>query len=464
MSATASPDGPQKLSGSYTRDNDYERAGNVAPARGRIASLDIVRGVVMILMAIDHVRVYSGLPAGGPTPGIFFTRWITHFVAPAFVFLAGTAAYLHGAKLGAKAPLARFLLTRGAWLVLLELTVIRVGWTFNSDFAHYELAGVIWMIGWCMILMAPLIYLPVPAIATLGVTIIVGHNAMDFVGPKIAPLLLESSTAWLWKILYLGGAVNLGGGDGPPLLVLFVIIPWIGVMAAGYAFGVVMRMEPERRRAICLGLGIGAIVAFFALRALDIYGDPRHWRRQPPSAQARVPQTAPSQAGAPPPGAPPASAPATTPPPARPQFAQPPRQRPPAYILFLGTSKYPASLLFLLMTLGPLLVAIPLVENARGRMANVLATFGRVPFFYYLLHIPVIHLAAIVVSLVRTGAVNPWLFGNHPMDPPPTPDGYIWSLPLLYLVWAIAVTLLYIPCRWYAEKKARGGSPLLGYL
>src|SRR5215210_5291685 len=126
----------------------------------RLASVDIIRGVVMILMAVDHVRVYAGVPAGGPSPGIFFTRWITHFVAPAFVFLAGTAAFLHGRALGDRGALSRFLLTRGAWLILLELTVVRLGWTFNFDYAHYLLAGVIWMIGWCMILMAALIHLP----------------------------------------------------------------------------------------------------------------------------------------------------------------------------------------------------------------------------------------------------------------------------------------------------------------
>src|SRR2546425_625221 len=153
-------------------------------ATSRVASIDLIRGVVMILMAIDHVRVYSGLPAGGPTPGIFFTRWITHFVAPAFVFLAGTAAYLHGRKLPNRAAVSKFLLVRGAWLVLLELTVIRICWTFNFDFAHYLLAGVIWMIGWCMMLMAAAVYLPTIAIGVIGISIVALHNITDlFAGP-----------------------------------------------------------------------------------------------------------------------------------------------------------------------------------------------------------------------------------------------------------------------------------------
>src|SRR2546421_10932431 len=151
----------------------------------RIASLDFVRGVAMILMAIDHVRVYSGVPAGGSTVGVFFTRWITHFVAPAFVFLAGTAAYLHGRKLGDRAALSKFLLLRGVWLVLLELTVIRIAWTFNFDFAHYMLAGVIWMIGCCMMLLAAAVYLPTIAIGSIGVGIVALHNLTDVFRPQL---------------------------------------------------------------------------------------------------------------------------------------------------------------------------------------------------------------------------------------------------------------------------------------
>src|SRR2546423_11063841 len=159
-----------------------ERSGQVH-SWSRVVTLDFVRGIAMILMAIDHVRGYSGLPPGGPTPGIFFTRWITHFVAPAFVFLAGTAAFLHGDKVGDRPRLARFLLTRGAWLVFLELTVLRLAWTFNVDYAHYMLAGVIWMIGWCMILMSAIIFLPIRAIAVLGITIILGPNPLDGLAP-----------------------------------------------------------------------------------------------------------------------------------------------------------------------------------------------------------------------------------------------------------------------------------------
>lgn len=388
-------------------------------ATQRIASLDIVRGVVMILMAIDHVRVFSGIPAGGPMPGIFFTRWITNFVAPEFVFLAGTAAWLHGRKLADRGALARFLATRGLWLVLLELTVIRLGWTFNLDFAHYLLAGVIWMIGWCMVLMAGLIYLPTVAIGVLGVLLIAGHNLMGGVAGSVDADAL--TLGWLWKILYLGGGAQLGPG-GPPLIILYVLVPWIGVMAAGYAFGPVMRMPAERRRSLCLTIGFGAIALFLLLRWMDVYGDPRPWRATPGEVAM------------------------------------------PALLAFLNTSKYPASFLFLLMTLGPMFVALPFLESARGRVANVLAVFGRVPFFYYLLHIPAIHLAACIVSLVRDGSVSWWLFANHPMMAPPAPEGYTWPLWLLYLVTTAVVAALYVPCRWYARVKSRSGSSWLSYL
>jgi uncharacterized membrane protein len=381
------------------------------PAASRLSSIDVVRGVVMVLMAIDHVRVYSGVPAGGPTPGIFFTRWVTHFCAPAFVFLAGTSAFLHGRKLGQASSIARYLVTRGAVLVLLELTVIRLAWTFNVDFAHYILAGVIWMLGWCMILLAGLVYLPLSAITGIGLAIVVGHNLIDPFLSQLIPAAQKSGTPWLWQVLYLG---PIAGGSGT-FVVLYSIVPWIGVMAIGYAFGAVMVMEPERRRRTCVILGLTAIAAFIALRATRVYGDPRAWN-----------------------GA--------------------------LGLGFLNTTKYPASLQFLLMTLGPTIALLPLVERARGRAAGMFVVFGRVPLFYYLLHIPAIHAAAMIVSLVREGRINPWLFANHPMANPPAPEGYTWSLGLLYPVFFVVVAALYVPCRWFARVKARQREGWLRYL
>jgi uncharacterized membrane protein len=398
-------------------DRRVEHLTAAAPVSSRIASLDFVRGVVMILMAIDHVRVYSGLPAGGPTAGIFFTRWITHFVAPAFVFFAGTAAYLHGTRLADRAALAKFLLVRGAWLVVLEMTVIRIAWTFNVDFANYLLAGVIWMIGWCLILMAAAVHLPLGAVASIGLAIVFCHNLTDVFAASLQRAFGEAGPNWLLQLVYFGGAVPLGR-DGPPLLILFVIVPWIGVMMAGYAFGRVMQLPFDRRRRTCLALGLAATALFIVLRAMDVYGDPRPWRGS----------------------------------------------RMPAFFAFLATTKYPASLLFLLMTLGPSIALIGFAERWRGRIVDATTTFGRVPLFYYLLHIPLIHAAAIIVSLLREGGVNRWLFGNHPMAPPPVPDGYTWSLTLLYAVFAICVIALYFPCRWFARYRATHRSGWLSYL
>jgi uncharacterized membrane protein len=391
----------------------------------RVASVDLIRGTVMLLMAIDHARVYSGLPAGGPTPGIFFTRWVTHFCAPAFILLAGTSAFFYGRK---HTDVSRHLLIRGIWLVLLELTVVRVSWTFNLDFAHYELAGVIWVIGWCMILMAGLVKLPLRFIGALGVAIIAGHNLMDPHLGAVIQSLPDSRWAGLWKVLYIGffaGPIQLGP-NGPNLIVLYSIIPWIGVMAAGYAFGRILTLEPARRNRICLQLGLGAIALFLALRGFNLYGDPRPW-----SAGPRGPGGGPAM---------------------------------PALLRFLNTNKYPASFLFLLMTLGPTIALIPLLEQARGVLARWITVFGRVPFFYYVLHIPLIHALALVVSVVRLGMVSPWLFTNHPMNNPPAPDGYTWTLGLLYVVWLVAIALLYPACAWFADLKARRRDWWLGYL
>jgi len=368
------------------------------PPTPRLRSIDVLRGLVMVLMAIDHVRVYSGQPAGGPTAGIFFTRWVTHFCAPAFAFLAGTSAFLYGRKLAHTGALARYLVTRGLVLVVLELTVIRVAWTFNFDFAHYLLAGVIWMLGVCMVLLAALVWLPVAAIAAFGLLVIFAQN--------LAGLVASALPEWAARFLYFGGVFTLGAG-GPAVAVLYSIVPWIGVMAAGYAFAAIMIREPEERDRLCLRIGLAATALFLVVGGLGVLMQP---------------------AG---PGA------------------------PPALFRLLNQQKYPASQLFLLMTLGPTIALLPQAERARGIVGEALAIFGRVPLFYYLLHIPLIHAAALVVSFVREGRVNPWLFGNHPMMPPPVPNGYRWSLPLLYLVFAAVVAMLYVACRWFAQWKAR---------
>ena len=391
----------------------------------RIASIDVIRGAVMILMAIDHVRVYSGLPAGGPTPGIFFTRWITHFCAPTFIFLAGTSVFFYARK---RADASRFLLIRGFWLILLELTLLRLAWTFNFDFAHYEMAGVLWVIGWCMILMAALVKLPLATTGAIGVVIIACHNLIDSRPWQIVVGLNNSKFSGLWKILYVGfyaGPVQFGP-NGPNLIVLYSIIPWIGVMAAGYAFGKILLLESTQRTRLCLTIGLVAIALFLVLRGFNLYGDPRPWHL---SVQHQ--DSSPGM---------------------------------PALFSFLNGTKYPASLDFLLMTLGPIIALMPLLETARGTFARTIALFGRVPFFFYVLHIPLIHALALVVSKIRMGSISPWLFTNHPMGNPEPPEGYTWSLPLLYVVWAISIAILYFACRWFANVKATRTTWWLKYL
>jgi uncharacterized membrane protein len=280
----------------------------------RLSSIDLLRGVVMVLMAIDHVRVYSGISAGGPNPGIFFTRWITHFCVPAFVFFAGTGAWLQGSKTGDKAALSRFLLVRGALLVVLELTLIRFCWTFNLDYGNFTLAGVIWMLGWCMILLAAVIRLPVRAIGILGLGIIFLQQLFAYPSHW-----LPDAVRPLWEFIYPGGAEPWKG-----LSILYTLVPWIGVMAAGYAFGVVMQLEAGRRRRICLWIGLSATALFLIIGTILVFSHPA------------------------------------------PEKALPPVLR------LLNQTKYPASQLYLMMTLGPIIALLPWAERAKGWLVNIL--------------------------------------------------------------------------------------------
>jgi uncharacterized membrane protein len=383
----------------------------------RIDSLDLVRGIVMVLMAIDHVRVYAGVPAGSPDPAVFFTRWITHFVAPAFCFFAGTAAYLHGRKLNDAKALTRFLVSRGLILVALELTLLRFFWTFNFDYAHYMLAGVIWMLGWCMVLMGGLVRFSTKTIGIVGLAVIFLQQLTGLLG-KVMP----GPLGVIYQFLYGGGWVSIGqGGIG----VLYVVVPWIGVMAAGYAFGDIMLRDTGERRRLCLRIGLSATAAFLVIGSILAVMSGAGGGEEGGQSGAGVPFI---------------------------------------FRLF-NQQKYPASQLFLLMTLGPTIALLPLAERARGRrMWQWLTTFGRVPMFYYLLHIPTIHIAAMIVSKIREGHVNPWLFGNHPYAPPDLPPGYRWSLGLLYLVWASCLVALYFPSAWYAKLRATKRYPWLSYI
>lgn len=360
----------------------------------RIQAVDVLRGLIMVLMAIDHVRVYSGLPAGGPDPGIFFTRWVTHFCAPGFAFFAGTSAFLYGNRVGNTGTLARFLLTRGLLLVVLELTLIRLFWTFNLDLQNFMLAGVIWMLGWCMVLLAALVYLKPKVVGIIGVLIIFLQQVFQFV-PGILPDALDK----FWEFIYTSGS------DGVPgIAILYVIVPWIGVMAAGYSFGAILLLEEAKRRRWCYLIGLSAIALFIVLGSMLILSRPSG------------------------------------------------ENAPPFIFQLLNQKKYPASQLYLLMTLGPLIAFVPFADKAKGWIINTLQKLGAVPMFYYLLHILVIHLSALLVNLIRTGSPHQEWYSTAPFTN--LPEGQQWSLPLLYLVFATDVVILYWLCKWYARYKA----------
>ena len=352
----------------------------------------------MVLMVIDHVRVYAGVPAGGPTAGVFFTRWVTHFCAPAFVFFAGTAAFLHGRTLPNPGQLSRFLITRGLLLVVLEVTLIRFSWTFNLAYSEWVLAGVIWMLGWCMVLLAGLVRLRTRTLAVLGLLMIVGQYVFSVV-PRLFPQSVRPQLGWWWEFVYPSGFQR----DGP-VNVLYTLVPWIGVMAAGYAFGSILLREASDRRRLCLRIGLAATAMFLLVATAIVLRAPADvpWLQRVFGA--------------------------------------------------LSPSNYPASPMFLLMTLGPAIAFLPLAERARGWLADFFTTFGRVPMFFYLLHIPLIHVLALVVNYVREGAMHHKWYATAPYAT--VPPEHQWSLGLLYLIFVVATMVLYPLCRWFRDYKA----------
>lgn len=387
----------------------------VVSKRVRIESIDVVRGVIMILMAIDHTRDFFGVPGVNPTDlasttvPLFFTRWITHFCAPGFFLLTGTGAYLSLRK-KSKPELSWFLFTRGLWLIFLELVVTRgFGWQFNFDY-HVTMLFILWALGWAMIVLSVLIYLPTYVVATFGVVMIATHNLLDSV---------QSSNP-LWTILHSPNFIV--NHPGHIVFVPYALIPWVGVTAVGYSLGQIYANSwpSARRKAFLLPVGIGLTVGFFILRAVNLYGDPRRWATQKSAAFTAL--------------------------------------------SFLNTTKYPPSLLFLLMTLGPALLFLWAVDARTPRWLRQALIIGKVPMFYYLLHIPLIHLIAIAVCYARYGHVH-WMFespsiGQFPITPPP---GWGFSLPIIYLVWACVVLMLYPLCRWFAGLKQRRSDAWLSY-
>jgi uncharacterized membrane protein len=346
----------------------------------------------MIVMAIDHVRVYSGLPAGGPTAGIFFTRWITHYCAPGFAFFAGTSAFLYLMKTQNVSDLRKFLVTRGLLLVVLELTLIRFSWMFNFDYQNFTFAGVIWMLGWCMVLLALFVNMKPMTVAIIGLVVIAGQQAFAF---------MPASIGDVWQIFYPLADPSQTDGEFFGITIFYVLIPWIGVMMAGFGFGKVLLMEDEKRDKICIRTGLIVTGLFIVVGSLLVM------------------------------------------------------QSDSSNFLFdlLNQRKYPPSQLYVMMTLGPLIALVPWAEKMKGKFADAVVAIGRVPMFYYLLHIPLIHLTAFGVNEILYGSIHQDWYETAPFVS--VPDDSRWSLPLLYLVWVIDVLLLYFMCKWYAAYKAK---------
>ena len=386
----------------------------------------------MVIMMLDHTRdyVHNAATQFDPTDlsrtnvALFFTRWITHFCAPVFVFLAGTGAYLQFSRGKTKAELSRFLVTRGIWLIVLEVTIVRLGVTFSFDVRMFAFLQVIWVIGVSMIVLAALIYLPVKVVAAFGLAMIVLHNLLD--GFRVASWHGPESPvpglgAKLWMLLHQAfEPFPIVGFPSPIVIVIYPLVPWIGVMAAGYAFGTLYELDAQRRRRLLLIIGGTATALFVVLRALDVYGDPLQY-----STQKNTLFT---------------------------------------FLSFLNTTKYPPSLLFLLMTLGPSILALAAFEKGRGGgwLREFFVTFGRVPLFFYLLQWPTAHLISLLLHLAF-GKPTAWLF-QTPIDwiDGLPPKGF--NLGVVYLCWVGGVLLLYPLCRWFAGVKQRRKHWWLSYL
>ena len=396
-----------------------------APVRARLDSIDLLRGIVMVIMVIDHTRDFVHGPALHYDPtdlartsaAIFMTRWVTHFCAPVFVFLAGVGAYLQKMRGKTTRDLSVFLLTRGAWLIFVEVVVLHLLVWFNLDFSFVGPLQVIWAIGWSMVVLAALVHLPLRAVAAVGIGTIAMHNMLDGV---------MNQSLW-WMMLHRAGFTMLGA-SGPLLWVQYPLVPWIGVMAAGYAFGALYELDSARRIRIVRRLGLTLVAGFIVLRAINLYGDPSRWSVQPTALFTAF--------------------------------------------SFINTTKYPPSLLYLLMTLGPALVALALFESRAGSAAPqrqrrsgpvaALITVGRVPLFFYLWQWVLAHTAAIVANIIA-GKSFSYLFLMPPaLFSLPWGNGFhLWTV---YLCWACIIAIEYPLCRWFAGVKQRRRDWWLSYL
>jgi uncharacterized membrane protein len=391
----------------------------------RLASLDALRGAVMILMALDHVRdfFHIGAMSFSPTdlkrttPILFFTRWVTHFCLPVFMFAAGAGAYLWWRQRDhTKGQLSRFLWTRGAWFVFLELTVMQVAYSFRIAPQFPVLLLILWIFGICMVVMAALVRLPMSWLLAGSVSVIALHNCLDRIQSS-----QFGSGAWLWDIVHQPGVFTVAGR---PVLVTYTLLPWVAVMTAGFCFGQILEWAPPARARVMRRIGWVAVILFVVLRTLNFYGDPSRWSFQKSAGYT--------------------------------------------ILSFLNCTKYPASLDFLLMTLGPGLLALAYLDRHPPTANNPLIVFGRVPFFYFVLHFYLIHALEALMAWLRYGnAALSFVFNRPPSmgaRPHLFPANLGYSLWVTYVMWIVVVVCLYPLCRWYANLKATRRSWWFSYL
>jgi len=374
----------------------------------RIESLDFLRGIVMIIMALDHVRDYFHDSAFLYTPEdlnhtniiLFFTRWITHFCAPVFVFLAGTSAYLYGTR-KTKKELSFFLFTRGLWLVFAELFVLSLFRTFNPTYHFFNLQ-VIWVIGISMICLSAMIYIKQSLLILTGILLIACHNMLDNI--HVAG---NSFPAFLWALVHDSGYFTFGNFT---FHVHYPAIPWIGIMVIGYCCGSLFTAgyDPEKRRILLFSLGSVITVLFVILRSINTYGDASHWSVQKNAAFT--------------------------------------------VLSFLNLTKYPPSLLYVLMTLGPAMIFLSLTEKPLNNLRKKITVFGRVPMFYYLAHILLIHVSALIAAVVSGYKWSDMVLTTM-INRSPALKGYGFNLLIVYLVWVTLIFILYPICKWFDHYK-----------
>ena len=376
----------------------------------RITSIDLLRGFIMIIMALDHVRdyfhadafLYDPLDLNKTSVLLYFTRWITHFCAPIFVLLAGTSAFLSGQR-KSKKELAGFLVKRGLWLVILEQTAINFSWFFNVHFTFFIL-GVIWVLGLAMICLAGLIFLPRKWILGIGLLMVFGHNLLDNMHFNTHDL-----TGFLWgaiheRKLFEIGATSIGEG--------YQLIPWAGVMALGYCLGSIFQngFDPGRRRKILLQLGLGSWILFIIIRSINAYGNLLAWETQPTGVRT--------------------------------------------FLSFLNISKYPPSLDYLLVTEGFAFIFLALTENLSNRVSGIISVFGRVPMFFYIIHIWLIHLFATLLAVLQGHSWTDMTAFTSWVDGMPVLKGYGLPLSGVYIVWISLIVVLYPLCKKYDRYKS----------